>query len=294
MRSGATGLDYAINRFYDSKQGRFTQVDPVGVEAVDLLDTQQLNMYVYARNDPINNTDPLGLDWIIVKEYYTVSSEGDFYIEDGVLNEERHIEERTRYVVQWVDDPTYGGGAAGRRASRSEGKGANNETLPQPKTPKTQPTTSKCLGSGFTLNASINACGGPCVIALDLSTGIMNDCRGLSVFGAVGGALFGLTMGRDGFRPSAGLSASAGVNLGYVYTTGGNSTGWASTLTGGLGAGNANFSVSADQSWSSNVSLGLSVGGGIATYNTYTWASSPTKVSNYIPSTHYWHYFLRP
>ncbi|MEP7147974.1 MAG: RHS repeat-associated core domain-containing protein [Acidobacteriota bacterium] len=29
-RSAQTGLDYAVNRTYDSKQGRFTQVDPIG------------------------------------------------------------------------------------------------------------------------------------------------------------------------------------------------------------------------------------------------------------------------
>ncbi len=60
-RSGVTGLDYAINRHYDSLQGRFTQVDPIGMRSVDLNDPQTLNLYAYCTNDPINHTDPDGL-----------------------------------------------------------------------------------------------------------------------------------------------------------------------------------------------------------------------------------------
>jgi len=60
-RSDATGLDYAVNRTYDSKQGRFTQVDPIGLSAVSLAVPQTLNMYTYCGNDPINHVDPNGL-----------------------------------------------------------------------------------------------------------------------------------------------------------------------------------------------------------------------------------------
>ncbi len=54
-RSNSTGLDYAINRTYDSKQGRFTQVDPIGMSAVDFNHPQTLNLYTYCGNDPTNN-----------------------------------------------------------------------------------------------------------------------------------------------------------------------------------------------------------------------------------------------
>ncbi len=60
-RSAATGLDYAVNRTYDSKQGRFTQVDPIGMGSVSLAAPQTLNLYAYCANDPINHTDPSGL-----------------------------------------------------------------------------------------------------------------------------------------------------------------------------------------------------------------------------------------
>ncbi len=62
-RSARTGLDYAINRTYDSKLGRFTQVDPIDMDAVDFNQPQTLNLYSYCGNDPINHTDPDGLFW---------------------------------------------------------------------------------------------------------------------------------------------------------------------------------------------------------------------------------------
>jgi RHS repeat-associated protein len=60
-RSTTTKLDYAVNRHYDSQQGRFTQVDPAGMSATSLESPQTLNLYAYCANDPINQTDPSGL-----------------------------------------------------------------------------------------------------------------------------------------------------------------------------------------------------------------------------------------
>jgi RHS repeat-associated protein len=62
-RSATTGLDYAINRHYDPRQGRFTQPDPIGMAAVSLADPQSLNMYSYVGNDPVNRVDPDGQFW---------------------------------------------------------------------------------------------------------------------------------------------------------------------------------------------------------------------------------------
>jgi RHS repeat-associated protein len=62
-RSDVTGLDYAVNRSYSPQQGRFTQVDPIDMDAASLSDPQTLNMYAYCGNDPINRDDPKGLFW---------------------------------------------------------------------------------------------------------------------------------------------------------------------------------------------------------------------------------------
>jgi RHS repeat-associated protein len=63
-RSATTGLDYAVNRHYDSAQGRFTQVDPIGMQSASLSSPQTLNLYAYCMNDPVNHTDSTGLGFL--------------------------------------------------------------------------------------------------------------------------------------------------------------------------------------------------------------------------------------
>ena len=58
-----TGLNYAVNRHYASHLGRFNQVDPLGVGASSLTDPQSLNLYAYSANDPVNYTDPNGMNF---------------------------------------------------------------------------------------------------------------------------------------------------------------------------------------------------------------------------------------
>jgi len=58
-RGPFSGLDYAVNRYYDSAT-RFITADPAEMGAVRPLNPQSLNLYAYVENDPVNATDPLG------------------------------------------------------------------------------------------------------------------------------------------------------------------------------------------------------------------------------------------
>ncbi|MBX3283303.1 MAG: RHS repeat-associated core domain-containing protein [Acidobacteria bacterium] len=60
-RSSSTGLDYAVNRTYSKGQGRFTQVDPIGVSSTSMLVPQSHNLYAYVLNNPVDFADPSGL-----------------------------------------------------------------------------------------------------------------------------------------------------------------------------------------------------------------------------------------
>jgi RHS repeat-associated protein len=59
-RDRESGLDYFGARYYASRTGRFTSVDPVLDQQKALLDPQRWNRYAYALNNPLRNVDPDG------------------------------------------------------------------------------------------------------------------------------------------------------------------------------------------------------------------------------------------
>ena len=54
-----SGLDYAYARFYSSRVGRFMSMDQL---SGSIGNPQSLNRYAYVMNDPVNLTDPMGMN----------------------------------------------------------------------------------------------------------------------------------------------------------------------------------------------------------------------------------------
>ncbi|MDA8093422.1 MAG: RHS repeat-associated core domain-containing protein, partial [Betaproteobacteria bacterium] len=66
-----TGLSYNLNRSYDPTVGRYLEPDPLGLAA-------GTNLYAYTGDDPVNLTDPLGLETPSVSLLNAPGKMGDF------------------------------------------------------------------------------------------------------------------------------------------------------------------------------------------------------------------------
>ncbi len=65
-RDAETGLDYFGARYYGSRIGRFTSIDPVYTWNENLFDPQRWNRYAYARNNQLRYVDPDGKNPIAI------------------------------------------------------------------------------------------------------------------------------------------------------------------------------------------------------------------------------------
>jgi RHS repeat-associated protein len=75
-RDSESGLDYFINRYYSSAQGRFTSPDEPFADQ-DESEPQSWNLYSYVGNSPLIHTDPFGLFKKVTidgKDYWQVES----------------------------------------------------------------------------------------------------------------------------------------------------------------------------------------------------------------------------
>lgn len=63
-RDSESGLDNFGARYYASTMGQWMSPDPSGLFFANPADPQSLNLYSYARNNPLKNIDPTGLDCV--------------------------------------------------------------------------------------------------------------------------------------------------------------------------------------------------------------------------------------
>jgi RHS repeat-associated protein len=75
-RDVETGLDYFGARYYASRSGRFTTVDPALDIEQALVDPQLWNRYTYVRNNPFRFVDPDGRDTVPTQWQMTHGADG--------------------------------------------------------------------------------------------------------------------------------------------------------------------------------------------------------------------------
>jgi RHS repeat-associated protein len=68
-RDNETDLDFAQERYYSNKLGRFSSADPIPMTTQRPSDPQRLNLYAYVRNSPLIATDKNGLDLTFEYQY---------------------------------------------------------------------------------------------------------------------------------------------------------------------------------------------------------------------------------
>src|SRR6185437_6848063 len=62
VHDAESGLDYFNARHYSASQGRFLSPDPLGFGAANPNNPASWNQYAYTGNNPVNFTDPSGMD----------------------------------------------------------------------------------------------------------------------------------------------------------------------------------------------------------------------------------------
>jgi RHS repeat-associated protein len=109
-RDPTTGTDYAVNRMYSDVVGRFTRVDPEGSSG-HRSSPQTWNRYAYSGGDPVNSTDPTGLDFLVCITKKVRNSDGDG----------SHEETQCTLVSGGDDDGGGGGGGGGNNPGGDSG-----------------------------------------------------------------------------------------------------------------------------------------------------------------------------
>ena len=184
------GLYHLGVRYYDPELHRFLSEDPAGIAA-------GLNLYAYAGDDPLNATDPTGLDqcMAVLVTPYTTFPDGTTYIwwSDS-------------YVESTFGDCSGGGGTGQQGAGGGGSLTGQTSTSTASDTGATAcaPTSEWPHGAGLEANGSM-AFGSPLLFGV-----AANGSAGGGLFFGNGGARFGgfLSAGGMAGGPVASLSAT--------------------------------------------------------------------------------------
>gem|GEM_PF-993308 len=84
-----SGLDDFGARYFASTMGRFTSVDPIWVKIDRLVDPQRLNLYAYARNNPLTFLDLDGMDVTIGRCSVGPTQDCFDHLQAGLRKEDR-------------------------------------------------------------------------------------------------------------------------------------------------------------------------------------------------------------
>lgn len=83
----ASGLILCTHRYYDPQQGRFVTRDPIGYAG-------GINLYGYVRNNPGNESDPLGL-----RGYMVVDHNGSYTMD---VPDSQSVDRNIRSALAWL------------------------------------------------------------------------------------------------------------------------------------------------------------------------------------------------
>ncbi|MET9695028.1 RHS repeat-associated core domain-containing protein [Streptomyces sp. NPDC006514] len=126
----ATRLTHIGAREYEPANGRFISVDPV----IDITNPMQMNGYVYANGDPVNQMDPTGLESCFPN--YCAGTNGTY----GDYKEENDPE---------VERQRVSGGGGSKGNAKGDAKSGTKSTVKLVLARKTLPTEEELLKQGY-------------------------------------------------------------------------------------------------------------------------------------------------
>lgn len=257
------GLTFVRARWYDPNIGRFVSEDPLGLNG-------GINPYVFANNDPINGTDPSGMDDEINLANYCGSIGGN-YVQfsdrevcignDGV----NHLAPVTITATSPSDPGSSVPGESGPLSSPATGR---SSAQAKPKQPNRECSLS--VGSGGVVGAPV-------------LLGVSVFLSGSGAFGVTSsGAFFAQFSGavEGGIGAFIGIGSAIGISRGAPLTSG-SATGGQVEANGGWGP-SLGGTASTDGNGSYSLSLPLKAGPGVG-YGAEL-AAGPVKTQTYMTS----------